>query len=175
MQKNAIWLSVWFVLLLVLVATVLWRFVPRGEASVAALADRALTDSSPEEQTKAAAELIARGEPARPYLRKLMAESQNDNVRAIAMDGLGGLLDYKSFDALLAEMEDESLLIRTRAGAAVGRIIGLDRRFDANASPEQRKQVIALIRSDWERLSKSEYYQSLIAKQAAEEQSHATP
>ena len=37
MQKNAIWLSVWFVLLLLLVGTVLWRFVPRGPSYACAV------------------------------------------------------------------------------------------------------------------------------------------
>jgi hypothetical protein len=85
------------------------------------------------------------------------------------MDALGGLLDYKSMDALFAAMEDESLLIRTRAGAAVGRIIGFDRQFNANASAEDRKAQIAQIRSDWEVVLKSEHYQSLMAKQAQKE------
>lgn len=172
MQKNAIWLSVWFVLLLVLVGTVVWRFVPRGQTSPAALAERALTASSPDEQSTAAAELVARGEPARPHLRRLMAESQNENVRAIAMDGLGVLRDYKSMDALMDAMDDPSLLVRTRAGASVGRIIGLDRRFNAGGSPEERKKVIALIRDDWAKLLKTDFFQKLIADQAAQEPSH---
>jgi HEAT repeat protein len=175
MQKNAIWLSVWFVLLLVLIGTVLWRFVPRGEATPATLAERALTASSPDEQMIAAAELCTRGEAARPYLRKLMAESQNDNVRAIAMDGLGVLRDYKSMEALMTAMDDPSVLVRTRAGAAVGRIVGLDRRFNAGASPEERQKVIALVRDDWARLLKSDFFQKLIAEQAAQEQSHGQP
>jgi hypothetical protein len=169
MRKNSIWLSVWFALLLLLVATVIWRVAPHGKPTPAELAEQALTASSADAQTLAASELAALGEPARPHLRRLMAESENENVRAIAMEGLGGLLDYPSMDALMAAMSDESLLIRTRSGAAVGRIIGLDRRFDANAPPEERQKVIELIRADWERLLKSEFFQSVMAKQAAEE------
>jgi HEAT repeat protein len=174
MQKNAIWLSIWFVLLLVLVGTVLWRFVPRGQATPAQLAERALTAATPAEQAAAAAELAGRGEAARLHLRKLMNESQNENVRALAMDGLGGLLDYKSADTLLDAMHDESLLIRTRAGAAMGRIIGFDRRFDATASPEEREKVIKQVRSDWEFLLKSDSYQQIMADQAAKEQSYGS-
>ncbi len=175
MQKNAVWLSLWFVLILVLLATVLWRFVPKRELSAADLANQALTASSPEEQVKAAAELAARGEPARPHLRKLMSASQNENVRAIAMDGLGSLTDYKSIDALFVAMDDESLLIRTRAGAAVGRIVGLDRRFDADAPPAQREKVIAMMRDDWEQLIKADFVKARIDQQAAQELSHGNP
>ena len=76
MHKNAIWLSIWFALLLVLVATVLWRFVPRGETTPAALAGsrahRLVARRA--NQSSGRTRLCAARRPDRTC--KLMAESQ---------------------------------------------------------------------------------------------------
>jgi len=123
--------------------------------SPAELVQIALESADPSKRQKAAAELTELGRPALKHLRRLVTESQSDGVRAVAIQGLAFQRDYECMPALLDAMEDPSLVVRGRAGAAVERLVGLDFNFDADAPLEKRERLIAAMRREWKNLRDS--------------------
>jgi len=117
----------------------------------AVLAAQALSEGIEEGEREVAAVQLARHpeEPA-AELRRVLRESESPKVRAAVIRGLGNLYDVDSLPELIDAMEDESVLVRGRAGVAVQRIVGLDAGFRAEDPEEKRGEAVAKYRQFWE-------------------------
>ena len=98
------------------------------------------------------------GYGARDEMLRVLKESGAPEVRAACVQGLGSIEDLDSVDLMLDLLGDESLLVRSSAGAAVTSIFGRmggNTQFDASASSEVRIQAVEQFRSEWEELRDS--------------------
>jgi hypothetical protein len=88
--------------------------------------------------------------PAVPniVLKAFLAEKAPE-TRAVAAQALGKFQHWQAMEGLVEALEDESLEVRSSAGMAIRRILGLDYGFRAKASLEERQAAIARIRDGW--------------------------
>lgn len=127
------------------------------------LAQKALEAATSEEQELAAVELarVANDnqlssqlrEEARKHLRRVMAESQSSPVRLACIQGLASVWDYDSMAVFLEALDDESDLIRSRAGATIERMMSVslaDFGYRYGDPPAQRAAAIKRVREDWD-------------------------
>ena len=127
-----------------------------GSESVEELARQALEAGSPQQQEQAAVELAkASGPAACQQLHRVLRQSNVPAVRAACIHGLGTARNYEAMDLLLDALEDESPLVRGRAGVAVTRMIGRDYHFRPQASDEERAEAVNRIRKYWNELDGS--------------------
>ena len=85
-------------------------------------------------------------------MRQVYQQSDVAEVRAACVKGLGVLRDYESMDVFFKSLEDESALVRGRAGVAMIRMLGRDYRFRANGSPADRAKAIAGMKKAWKEM-----------------------
>ena len=90
------------------------------------------------------AQLAAVNDPAE--LRTLLSGHHPEALRAAAAQRLGRLRVKESLPQLVEMMEDESLLVRGRAGVAVQQILGVGIHFKANAPAQERAKVVGELR-----------------------------
>jgi hypothetical protein len=138
-----------------------------SQESAPTIEQLAETASHGEDQTRresATFQLADRGQVALPHLRRLVREGNSPEVRAAATYAVARQYDYKSMDALLDSMEDESVVVRGRAGRAVVKLLGRDRRFRASGSAEERARIIGHCRADWETIKASPHFESFKRK-----------
>jgi hypothetical protein len=124
------------------------------------LAETALDKAAPpERRVEAAAELAQltpRDAPAAPQeMTRVYRESPEPEVKAVVIQGMASNWDFDSMDTLFAAMDDESLLVRARAHAAVQRLLEVDAGYRANAPREERLAKIKMYRDDWEKYKHS--------------------
>jgi hypothetical protein len=148
--------------ILFLVAVIVYW--PRGSGGVdpQALARQALEGATPQAREAAAVKLAALGERAHDLQVRVLNESRDPNVRAAMIQGLAAQWEYGSMPAFLDAMNDESPLVRGRAGAAVQRMLGADFGFQYDDPPEKRKALIAGLRKEWEFLKKSPGFENTV-------------
>ena len=132
----------------VLVAAVYgWRLLQGwGGPSPAALAQRALTAGSTAERQQAAVDLASAGQPAIEHLRRVLGASDDADVRAACVQGLGDLRDYESAELLIDALGDENALVRALAAQALGRLLRRDLRFPADGPTAGRAKAQAAVR-----------------------------
>jgi len=150
-------------LAIVLLVVYGWLYLPRSEKTTSPeeLARQALQAETAEEQERAAIELAQLSGPAAlEQLRRVLGESRVPQVRAVCILALGAVRDYESMDLLLCALEDESLLVRGRAGVAVTRMIGRDYHFRPHESAERRAAVVKKIREYWQLMDGSPQLES---------------
>jgi HEAT repeat protein len=136
-------------LLVAVVAGSYWYVYGRSKALARppeVLATESLGNGPLVVRERAAIELADYGERALPQLRQVFRESTVPEVRAAAILGISQAKDWQSVPELLNAMEDESLLVRGRAGAAVRDLIGADYHFRAEDPPEKRAAILSEIR-----------------------------
>ncbi len=92
----------------------------------------------------------SRNQESAEHLRNVLTTEDSREARAAAAALLGEMRDEQSMPELLQAMEDPDPLIRGRAAAAVRKIMGADYYFRAEGSPARRKEVLAIIKRDWE-------------------------
>ena len=85
-----------------------------------------------------------------PELRTLLAEGTTPEERAQGAAGLGERGDKDSIPLLFAAMEDDSVLVRARAGIAVKKILGSDFFFNPEDPPEKRGESLEKYKALWE-------------------------
>jgi hypothetical protein len=179
-KPRKILISVAGILLFTAVAYCGWLWLLRGQKprSAEELAQIALTASSAEEQQSAAvdlggqsgqlgqrrgaeqpqlaaAELVQLGAHALPQMRQVFHESQSTEVRAQMILGLAQQWDLDSMPALLAAMDDPSLLIRGRAEMAVKKILTSVDDYRADDPPEKRRLALQAVRKRWDQMRAS--------------------
>ena len=114
------------------------------------LAEIALTGASSLERTSAAVKLSDYGEEATEALRRVLAATNDPDVASTCVEGIGKVWDYESLDALINIVEGGPPKLSSRAAVVVGRMTGKDRRFQTTVSNERKREIVAMMRSDWE-------------------------
>lgn len=92
--------------------------------------------------------LAEKGDPLF-LIRTLRDANEAPEVRAVAAERLGEMRYWDAGPAIIDAMEDPSLLLRARAGAALRRIIVVDLDFRADDSVSRRQERIGKIRELW--------------------------
>lgn len=134
---------------LLLVVFGLRQLVGQSKLGPRDLADLALSAPTVTAREKAAIELARCGKDSIELLRRVFMASSTPEVRAAAAQGLGHQRDVDSLPHLIDAMEDESPLVRGRAGVAVKRIVGLEVPFRAEGRLEERQKAVAFFRKFW--------------------------
>jgi hypothetical protein len=147
-----------------------WRFLfAERPTTPAGLAQAALHAGSAEERELAAVELTQLGKPAREYIVQVLAESKQPEVRAACIRGLADQWAYRQMGMLLDALEDESSLVRAQAGDAVQLLLKVEYRFNANAPPEQRQEMVKKFRERWKEFPNSKVRMAYIRQQEGED------
>jgi HEAT repeat protein len=120
-----------------------------------ALAEEALQAPTLKQRESAARRMVRIGKPAAQHLRRVLVESKTPEVRAACIQGLATHWDYDGMPALLDALEDESPLVRGRAGAAVEKMLGADFGFRFDDPPEKRAKSVNTLRQEWARMQNS--------------------
>jgi HEAT repeat protein len=126
-----------------------WLFSGETTSTPEELVDRSFNAPTVNERQTATIELSRRDDVPIKSVRDVFRQSKSPEVRAAAVQGLGRRRDVNSLSALIDAMEDESPLVRGRAGAAVRRIVGLNYEFHALDPPEKRQKAVAFYRKFW--------------------------
>jgi len=144
-----------------------WVYLPRSKKTTSPeeLARQALQAETAEEQERAAIELAQLNGPAAlEQLRRVLGESRVPQVRSACIPALGAVRDFEAMDLLLSALEDESPLVRGRAGVAVARMIGRDYHFCPHESAQQRAAVVKKIREYWQLMDGSPQLKAYIKR-----------
>ena len=164
MRESGIRARIVFVVLAIVGCTWLstWLLTARdtGVASEE-LVQIALEGATRAEQTTAAIRLADYGGQAREQLRRLFNETNQPDVQAACIEGLGKLWDYESMDQLLNAVESGAPKVRGRAAVVISRLTGRDRRFQSDAPAAQRRRWVGFMREDWEEIRNSPYFGDL--------------
>ena len=92
-------------------------------------------------------------------MQEVLFESEAPEVRAAVAAGLGNAGSVVSVPKLLDAMEDNALVTRQAAAAAVGKLTGWREGFNAEDSPEVRAKAVEQFRERWLRFENSDLYQ----------------
>jgi hypothetical protein len=134
-----------------------WLSAPRP-VTPQQLAETAVSAPTPQQRIEAAAKLTAHkltqidSPVAIEEMSRVLHESTDSEVKAAMIQGLAAGRDFDSMDAFLAALDDESLLVRTRAHGAVKRLLQIDAGYRPEAPREQRLKKIKIYRDDWEKM-----------------------
>ncbi len=129
---------------------------PSPPPSPEQLARQALEAPTPDEQEVAAVRLAGLGKPAKQHLRRVLSQSQSPEVRAACIGGLAVQWDYDSMPAFLDALDDDSELVRGRAGRAVERMMSVDFDYRYDDPPEKRAAAVKRFREHWKEFRDSE-------------------
>ena len=119
------------------------------------LAEVSLTGASSEERELAAAELTEYREDAKQFMRDVLAQSIDENVKAKCINGLANIYDYESIDIMLEGLESDSPTIQGACLVSVRKLIGRSFHFDFSMTEAERKKRVELIRKEWESIRDS--------------------
>jgi hypothetical protein len=119
------------------------------------IVESAVQDKRPQVQV-AAIQLLEASTPPAPedpavpniVLNAFLGEKAPE-TRAAAAEALGKFQHWQAMEGLVDALEDESLDVRSSAGMAIRRILGLDYGFRANDPQAERQAAIARIRNGW--------------------------
>lgn len=139
------------VLVVGVVAVVVMYGLPLSQRpGIDRLTTQALSASSATDQIKAAQQLSQLGQPALAGMRRVMNESNNDDVVAISILGVSRQMDYESMDQILEKLGDPSATIRIAAAKATTKLLGRDHHFPVNGPLELRTRIKNQIAQDWQ-------------------------
>lgn len=156
------------------VLLLVWLFSGETRSTPEELVDRALSAPTVDERQTAAIELSRRGDVPIESVRNVFRQSKAPEVRAAAAQGLGRTRDIDSLPALIDAMEDESPLVRGRAGAAVKQIVGLDYEFRALDPPEERQKAVDFYRKFWKEAQGSRFIEFMRDPSSVAEETRAS-
>jgi hypothetical protein len=145
-------LALLFLVILLGAAALTWVYRPKARHTATAdeLARQALSGENEIIQVQATVQLGSHG--FTPQLREVMAQSREPDVRATAVQALGDLQDFSSVPHLLQLCDDQSPLVRGRAGAALCSILGADFPFHSEMSAAERRPVIEAMRNMYQQM-----------------------
>ncbi len=120
------------------------------------LADVALSDASHQTRRTAALDLSRHPdkEETAVELRRVLRDSNDPGIQALAVSGVTRLDDWDSMPLLLDALESDSEELRGRAIVGVNKMLGLDYHFRASDSPENQTKRIAAMRQVYEEMNK---------------------
>jgi len=141
-----------FVLLVIVYLTLWLRGSGSGPAPEVS-AEQALTASKSSDRVKGAVKLVDAGKKGLPQMRRVLKESQDDQVRVVIIEGLGTARDFESMPAILDALEDPAPEVRAKAIDVVGRLLGIaGTGYDPNKSPQEQAKIIQGLRKEWKQL-----------------------
>ena len=127
-----------------------------------ALARAALEAGTAEQREAAAVKLCQFGKPTREHLLHVLAESQQPEVRAACIRGLAEQWAYRHMRVLLDLLDDGDPLVRAQAGDGVQLMLKVEYGFNANAPPDQRREVVRRLRQRWKEFPESKVRMAFI-------------
>ena len=92
-------------------------------------------------------------------MQEVLFESEAPEVRAAVAAGLGNAGSITSMPKLIDAMEDNALVTRQAAAAAVGKLMGWREGFNANDPPDARAEAVEQFRERWLLFEGSDAYQ----------------
>ena len=92
-------------------------------------------------------------------MQEVMFESAAPKIRAAVAAGLGNTGSVTSVPMLIDAMEDNALVTRQAAAAAVGKLMGWREGFNADDPPEVRAEAVEQFRERWMLFENSDLYQ----------------
>ena len=101
-------------------------------------------------------------------MQEVLFESEAAEVRAAVAAGLGNAGSITSMPKLIDAMEDDALVARQAAAAAVGKLMGWYVGFNADDSPEVRAEAVEQFRERWMLFEASDLYQVATDPEARE-------
>ena len=117
------------------------------------LGDTAVSAPTPQQRAEAAVKLTPMDTPAAiEQMSRVLHESTDPQVKAAMIQGLAVDQDFDSMEAFLAALDDDSLLVRTRAHGAVKRLLQIDAGYRPEAPREQRLEKTKIYREEWEKM-----------------------
>lgn len=119
------------------------------------LVEEALHQPEPVARQQAAVQLADRAAESPQRLREVYRQSDSPEVRAACISGMAQTWEYESMDDLLAALDDESPLVRGRAGSAATRMLGIDFLYKAHDPPEKRQLAAKRMRAAWQSMQTS--------------------
>jgi hypothetical protein len=147
-----------------------WQFFSRPRVeSPEELAQAALSAGTAEERETAAVGLSQVGRPAREHLLRVLAESQQPEVKVACIRGLAEQGAYRQMAVLLEALDDDSPLVRAQAGAAVEMMLKGFYGFNANDPPEQRREAVKRMRRRWQEFQNSKIAMAFAREQEGED------
>ena len=149
-RKNAVIIAVIGMLAIVAI----WRMAFSRPSGVGPDASGQINGEVVQQQQEIV-RLARRGQSARAEIRQILAEAEQPDVKAVAIQCLAELYDYESMDTILRALEDESPIVRRRAKAAAARMTGYDLVADPDGSEAERRKIIAFYHDQWSRLKDS--------------------
>ena len=90
---------------------------------------------------------------AKPKLRQILKEGKSPAVRAESIYRLGQLGDYRSVEAMLDGLDDESRLVREKSLWAIRKMVG-HYGYKVDDPPHKRRMAIKRIWGKWQRALK---------------------
>jgi hypothetical protein len=140
-------------LLVAWLLVVLYFYFPwsSDEPTVQELETQALT-AAPEVRVRATVQLIKLKDKGLASLRKIAQKAPDAESKALAIAGLGSLWDFDSMDLILAGLEDESDVVRTRSHVTIEQMLGVRIPFGAKDPPAQREQAVKKMHDEWKAL-----------------------
>jgi len=152
----AVWLKrTLAVVLCAAVAVGSWRWwsTPPGRPTPAMLAEEALHAPTTTARQKAAAFLCDTRAVGIPEMRRVFAESQDNTVRGLCLQGLANAGDYDSIPLLLSSLTDPNPIVGRRAAQGLSLIWKRKIDFPTEGNTEQRLKAADALRETWKQLS----------------------
>jgi len=139
------------VCVLILIGLGLWYYLDRPPTP-AALTQKALSGRSLPERQRAVAQLImVKGVDIRPFLRRLIAESQDPEILGTAINGMTPYRDLESMPLFIDDLNHSAGSVREAAYDAIVKYFGGEKLpegidYDWNDPPETREKVIGRLK-----------------------------
>lgn len=143
--------------LVAMIAT--WRLF-FSAPSPATLTEQALNAEDSATRQQAALGLIATDEP-QDFVQRVLVESNDPAVRAIAIQGVGESGDTAAVDGLIKELGSKSQATQASAAGALSKLLRYDVEYPVGASASERRLAATEIRDTWEKLKRYELVEEL--------------
>ena len=123
------------------------------------LASVAISASDSSERVVAAQELSRmEGEQAQNAVRKVLSESDDEQVIAVCIQSAARSLDYECIDFIIEQLDSQSVNLRATAAKALIKLLGRNFHFPVRGKQADRDAVKQQIIEDWKAYDGSPLY-----------------
>jgi len=134
-----------------------WKWVGSrlwGDSPESLLAE-ALGASDTLARQEAAGRLANHPDTSPALLVRLFQESQDENVRVVALRALGDSGAFDQVDTLISGLEDDSSVVRSAAVEGLSRLLRRKIRFPVDGTANERAVALTQVKAAWEKLRDS--------------------
>ncbi|MGE3806562.1 MAG: HEAT repeat domain-containing protein [Gemmataceae bacterium] len=121
-----------------------WSKLTQEDAET--LTNEALSGPDASVRLQAALRLSLYGADGVAGMRRVLAESEEPDVRAAMLDGLAAQRDWESMPTMIAALDDENAEVRRRAASAINHLFNRDFGLRPDTPAAERAKTIELIR-----------------------------